>query len=76
MAQNIILLDFQPCEPAPVNGYKITYRPLGSDDDYRTWPNVFTSPVEIIDNNDPPGTSYEGLIQGDCGNGLMGVPVP
>ena len=75
MAINIIYIEFEPCEPAPANGYLISYRPLGSLIDYRT-ATASTSPAVILDVSDPIGTSYEGIIQGDCGGGLLGVPVP
>lgn len=77
MAQNTIHIEFDPCEPIPVGGYKVRYRPLGSGDPYRNPPaNFFSSPIDFIDNLDPVGTSYEGFIQGDCGGGKLGVSVP
>lgn len=77
MAINTITLEFELCELTPANGYKILYRPVGSEEDYRTWPNVTESPAVIVDeNDDPEGTQYEGFIQGDCGGGKLGVPVP
>lgn len=77
MAINTITLEFEPCEPAPANGYAIHYRPIGSVGPYRTWPNVTASPAVIVDeNDDPPGTDYEGYIQGDCGGDVLGVQVP
>src|SRR5688572_2741065 len=77
MAENTIVIEFVPCEPAPVNGYLVKYRPFGSLEDYRVVePNQTESPIVIVDENDPPGTSYEGTIQGDCGGGVLGVPSP
>lgn len=77
MATNTIQIDFDPCEPAPANGYLVKYRPLGSDEEWRTVePNPTDTPVIIVDENDPKGTSYEGTIQGDCGGGKYGVEVP
>lgn len=77
MATNTIVLDFEECTPTPANGYLVKYRPLDSSEDYRiVSPNPYSSPVTIIDTNDPVGTSYEGTIQGDCGGGNLGVPVP
>lgn len=74
MAENIITIEFVPCEPAPVNGYLVKYRPFGSLEDYRVLtPNQTESPIVIVDNNDPAGESYEGTIQGDCGGGVFGV---
>lgn len=74
---NSIVIEFDPCEPIPVGGYKVRYRPLGSGDPYRNPPsNFFSSPAQFIDNADPVGTSYEGFIQGDCGGGKLGVSVP
>lgn len=77
MALNTITIEFEPCNPAPSNGYVVKYRPVGSTDPYRTWPaNFFSSPAVIEDDNDDFGTSYEGIIQGDCGDGVLGVEVP
>jgi hypothetical protein len=77
MAENTIHIFFQPCEPAPANGYRITYRPQGSDEDLRTWPTNFVgSPAIFVDTLDALGTEYEGFIQGDCGDVGLGVPIP
>lgn len=77
MATNTIELIFEPCEPFPDNGVLVRYRPLGSGGEYRTvMPNPTESPIIIVDTNDPLGTSYEGTIQGDCGNGKFGEEVP
>lgn len=77
MALNTITIDFDPCEPTPANGYRVAYRPLGSIGAYRIWPvNFFNTPAEFTDTHDPIGTSYEGFIQGDCGGGKFGVPIP
>jgi hypothetical protein len=76
MALNTIHIEFDPCDPFPAAGYKVSYRPLGSFEVYRTLPNnFFISPIEFNDNLDPAGTSYEGFIQGDCGAGKLGVLV-
>lgn len=77
MAQNIVIVNFEPCEPTPTNGYRVTYRPQGSSEELRTWPaNFFSSPVLMQVNEDPAGTDYEGYIQGDCGDGELGLLVP
>lgn len=76
MAQNVINVEFSPCQPAPADGYVIRYRVLGSETEYRTAGPFTESPAQILDENDPAGTSYEGFIQGDCGGGKMGVSVP
>lgn len=77
MASNTITIYFDECEPTPSNGYRISYRPIGSAIPYRVWPvNFMSTPAEFIDNNDPIGTSYEGFIQGDCGGGKYGVSLP
>lgn len=76
MANNTIVINFQPCEPAPADGYLVKYRPQGSTGPYRTHPERFTSsPAIIFSTVDPADTSYEGTIQGDCGGGKLGVPV-
>lgn len=77
MAQNIIRIEFDPCEPTPALGYFVKYRPVGSLEDYRiVSPNPTDSPVVIVDDNDPAGTSYEGTIQGHCGVDNYSLPVP
>lgn len=74
MATNTITIEFQPCQPTPGAGYQVSYRPLGSDEDYRVAPANFTaSPAVIVDTLDAPGTEYEGFVQGDCGGGRLGV---
>lgn len=76
MATNNIYIEFIPCEPTPVNGFKISYRPVGGGG-YRVAPaNFYTSPAVIVDNSDPVGTSYEGFMQGDCGPGKLGIMIP
>jgi hypothetical protein len=75
MADNTIAIEFIPCEPAPLNGYRISYRPSGSTEEYRIWPvNFQASPAVFTDPNDELGTQYEGYIQGDCGGDGLGVP--
>lgn len=77
MANNTISIYFQPCQPTPAAGYRVSYRPQGSSIPFRVWPdNFLTSPAIFTDTNDPEGTSYEGFIQGDCGDDLLGVHVP
>jgi hypothetical protein len=76
MAQNTITIDFLPCEPTPGNGYRIYYRPVGGGE-YRFHPNRFyVTPAVFTDEEDPIGTSYEGFIQGDCGDEKFGLPIP
>lgn len=75
MARNEITIDFEPCQPAPANGYKVMYRPLGSSEPLRDGGNVFVSPAVIVTTLDLFGTSYEGTIQGDCGDDMLGLPV-
>jgi hypothetical protein len=75
MADNQINVIFDECEPQPVNGYRVSYRPSGSDEAYRIWPSNFIgTPAVFTDTLDPAGTNYEGYIQGDCGDAGLGVP--
>ena len=63
---NTISVNFIPCNPAPANGYKITWRVVGSGDPY-TEAGFFTETPAIF--SDPAGTEgqcYEGFIQSDC----------
>lgn len=76
MAQNEISINFTPCEPAPI-GYRVKYRPLGSEIPFRTWPVLFTSsPIQFVDENDPELTDYEGTLESVCVGDLLSVPVP
>lgn len=72
MATNFIEIEFELCEPTPVNGYRFLYRPLGSEIAYRGGEaRFFSSPAQITDELDPEGTEYEGILQADCGNGVF-----
>ena len=75
---NIITVNFTTCDPAPANGYIVTYRVVGSGGGYTTAPGpITTSPVIINDGGlYPDGSSFEGFIQADCGGGLLGTQVP
>lgn len=70
---------FTPCSPAPVNGYKLLWREVGSTDpfnDAKAEGNFTSSPIEIVDPDGGPDTEYEGIIQSDCGDGIFGNQVP
>jgi hypothetical protein len=72
---NVLILDFDECWPTPAKGYQVQYRPIGGGA-FRTWPvNFQHSPATIFTDADPAGTSYEGILRGDCGNGQFGVDV-
>jgi hypothetical protein len=76
MAQNKITINFTPCEPAPI-GYRVKYRPLGSETAFLTWPVLFTtSPIEFITNSFPEATDFEGTIESVCPGELLSLPVP
>lgn len=77
MATNYIRIEIDPCQPDPVNGYRVIYRPLGSNGAYRESDDRFfpvpmqdTLTIDIVDELDPAGTEYEGFVQSDCGNGV------
>lgn len=60
-----------PSCPTPVNGWRVSYRILGSTGEYRIWPeNFFSFPIIFTDLSDPDGTEYEGYVEGDCGDGF------
>lgn len=67
---------FTPCSPAPVNGYKLLWREVGSTDPFNDAGNFTSSPIEIVDPDGGPDTEYEGIIQSDCGDGIFGNQVP
>lgn len=76
MANNTIRIAFEGCEPLPSEGFKIFYRPVGSEEAYREAPeNYVNSPAEWTDTLDPVCTQYEGYMQGDCGGGKLGPAV-
>jgi len=63
---NTITVNFIPCNPAPANGYRLTWRVAGSSDPY-TDEGLFTeSPAIFQDAGNPEGTCYEGFLQSDC----------
>lgn len=59
-------IDFTVPSPAPVNGFIVKYRPIGTTTYTTVFPNPTSSPVLITI---PSGTGYEGTIKSDCGNG-------
>lgn len=76
MAQNRIVINFTPCEPAPT-GYRVKYREMGSEDAFLTWPVLFTgSPIEFITDEFPAATDFEGTIESVCPGDLLSLPVP
>jgi hypothetical protein len=72
---NTITIEFNGCEPSPSNGFKVFYRPIGSEIDYRESENFTVSPAVINDTLDQEGTEYEGYMVGDCA-GSYGPSVP
>lgn len=72
---NTITIDFEPCIPAPVGGYRVSYRPVGDAGAYRVWPTDFFSlPIVFTDMLDVDGTAFQGYVQSVCSDGL-GDPV-
>lgn len=67
---NSITVNFTPCSTPPSNGYNVIYRPSGSSIPFRNGGNFTSSPVQILDTNDPDGTEYEGYIRADIGTQL------
>lgn len=66
---NRLTINFEECDPAPANGYLVTYRPVGSADPYRNGGWFPNSPAVVDDENeDPEGTQYEGFIRSDYGD--------
>lgn len=74
MSITAIVVNFVPCSPAPANGYNIQYRIAGSGDPY-TDAGDFVSTPATIPVDFPDGTAFEGIIRGDCGDGLFGPDV-
>lgn len=63
---NFITINFIPCTPAPVNGYKVTWRVAGSGGPYTDEGFFTSSPAQFTDTLNPSGTCYEGFLQADC----------
>lgn len=72
---NHLTINFEPCEPAPANGYKIFYRVFGVGA-YVAWPSNFSASPAEFSVSGPFGASYQGYVVGDCGNGQLGVQYP
>lgn len=76
MPTNTISISIRLCVPAPVNGYRVTYRPVTGGSWREVTGRFFTSPIEFSTAADPADTEYQGYIQGDCGGGNYGVQIP
>lgn len=83
MPNNYFTLCVVPCEPTPAEGYTIDYRPAGSTEAYRRWPTALAgTPVvvggrtllqfQLLFDEDPLGTEYEGFVYGNCGEEQLG----
>lgn len=74
---NQITIDFTPCDPSPINGYRVRFRPVGTMTYFIADPNATTSPFVFVDDQSgaDDGVAYEGFIEGDCGGGNFGPPV-
>lgn len=73
---NKIVVYFTECSPAPSGGYKVYWRVQGSSDPYTLGGTFFISPAVFYDTVNPAGTCYEGIIQTDCGNEVVGSAIP
>lgn len=69
-----LTINFTPASPAPLNGYNVQYRAFGASSYTTLTPNPTSSPVTIPGLAD--GTSYEGIIKSDCGDGLFSSETP
>lgn len=65
-------ITFTAATPAPVDGYRVRYRVLGSNSSFNIVTGL-TSPILICGLND--NTTYEALIDSDCGD-VFCIPVP
>lgn len=66
-----VCVSFNPCEPAPANGYFLYYRIAGSGGAFTAASDYGSSPA-CFNTEDPEGTQYEGYIYSDCGGGIVG----
>ena len=74
---NIVNINFIPCDPAPANGYHLTWRVAGSSDPYTDEGFFSSSPAQFTDSLNPDGTCYEGFLESDCGSPAgTGNPIP
>lgn len=74
MPTNQITINFTPCSPAPVDGYRVFYREVG-DLSFLEWPFAFTSSPIVFEVEGPTDQLYEGHIVSDCGD-FFGPEVP
>ena len=63
---NTITVNFIECNPIPASGYNLKWRVAGTFDAYTDEGNFSSSPIIFIDNINPDGTCYEGILQSDC----------
>lgn len=63
---NTITIPFIECEPTPAQGYKLTWRVVGSGDPYTDEGYVTSSPAIFTDPDGLEGDCYEGFLQSDC----------
>jgi hypothetical protein len=70
---SLVLAFDEPTTGAPVDGYIVKYRKVGTSVYTTITPNPTASPVLI----EPlePGQNYEGTIAADCGDGSQSAPV-
>lgn len=76
MANNQLTIEFDECSPTPANGYHLFYKVLGDPGAYRDGGLHVSSPIVFVDSSDPDDTQYEGYIQSDCGDGILGNQIP
>lgn len=68
-----LVINFTPPSPVPSNGYIVNYRVVGGGAYTLLTPNPTSSPIVIPDVL--ADTDYEGTIQSECGEELLGTPV-
>lgn len=73
---NIITIDFEPCLPTPLNGYRFFYRVLGSVGAYTDAGLFASSPAIFEALSGVEDDQYEGYFHSDCGEGVIGDQIP
>lgn len=66
---NTITINFTPCEPAPVGGYRVRYQVNGGS---VIEVGPFTESPIVIEAEGGPGDCYDGFLFSDCGGGKIG----
>lgn len=75
-AKEITITFSEECPEILANGYILRYRIAGSNDPFIIITGITSSPfVLTINDSEPECTNYEGTLQTDCGNNIVGTEI-